>query len=109
MSFRRAYALLIKLPVESSLRRELVGPVGQWTQSEHMLASVVDSLRIQNWMYGAMHRAENTPMPPRPKPLVRPGDPTPEEQAQQEADKPKFGTAAEQAQALSKMLTGLNA
>lgn len=100
---------MINLPVESSLRREMVGPVGQWTQSEHLLAGLVDSMRVQNWMYAAMHRAENTPMPPRPEPLRRPGDPTPEELAEQEAEKPKFGTAAEQAQALSKMLTGLNA
>lgn len=73
-----------------------------------MLASLVDSMRIQNWMYGSVHRAENTPMPERPEPLRRPGDPTAEELAKQESEKSKFGTAAEQAQALSKMLSGMN-
>lgn len=38
-----------------------------------MLAAAVDHLAIGNWMFSAVNRDEDSPMPEAPEPIPRPG------------------------------------
>lgn len=45
-----------------------------WTDSEHLLAGLFDSLQVLQWMYATAHRDPDKPALPKPEPLPRPGE-----------------------------------
>jgi hypothetical protein len=65
--------LLAHLPAESATYRA-VDPKGaeaaSWTRTDHLLASVFDSLQVLIWQNGNQGRKSPSP---KPKPLPRPG------------------------------------
>lgn len=44
-----------------------------WSDSEHLLAGIFDSLQVLQWMYVSAH-CDKDRRPPFPTPLARPGE-----------------------------------
>lgn len=65
---RRLAALVRHLPRDSATVRA-VEPAAQWSDLEHLVASLLDATRAANWQRGGDKRA------PRPAPVRRPGQP----------------------------------
>lgn len=71
LTWRQVIVWIRHLPAESALaRRGLVGEQS-WSVSEHLLASVVDTLRALDWHYVSAHTADEPP--PAPIMVRRPG------------------------------------
>jgi hypothetical protein len=70
MSIRRLATLIRYLPSDSATVRAL-DPSSQWSTTDHLLAAVVDTLRVANWQ-----RAGDRRVSP-PTPLQRPGEARP--------------------------------
>lgn len=77
MTMRRLWVLASQLPLDSPLRRALVGPEEyQWTPELRMAASIQEQLQYVAWVIGATnaHRFKNKKNPvPDPVPIPRPG------------------------------------
>jgi hypothetical protein len=66
--------LLRFLPRESVTVQEILGDEARWSDTEHLLALAVDSMRSLNWLYSHGSRAfKGVPKKP-PDPVRRPGD-----------------------------------
>jgi hypothetical protein len=65
LSSRRLLVLVDNLPRESATARAVHGEQLQWGHTEHLLADVVDLLRILVWQMGGKGQ--------RPDPIPRPG------------------------------------
>jgi hypothetical protein len=68
LTWRRLGSLLERLPRDSQTVRELYGSKTEWSVADHLLAHVVDAVRIGNWQRSGDKKAK------RPKPFPRPGD-----------------------------------
>lgn len=69
VSWRALLAYVEHLPRQSAAAAEMVGEKSRWSDSEHLLAALVDLTQLHVWMAskdGAKNRN-------RPKPLRRPG------------------------------------
>jgi hypothetical protein len=64
--------LIDAMPAESATIRSLAGEPG-WTVTDHLLATVVDTLSISNWLFVAANSGKNSNNP-KPKPLPRFGE-----------------------------------
>lgn len=63
--------LLHHLPRESSYVQAVVGTEARWGDTEHLLATLIDSVQVTNYLTGQAHfKSKPTP----PKPITRPGD-----------------------------------
>lgn len=71
LPWRRLRALIRHLPADAALVRKLAGPAPAWGATEHLLASVVDSLSSTNYLLRRAHFKGN---PTPPKPVPRPVD-----------------------------------
>lgn len=71
-TWRRLGALIRYLPREASTVQEILGDEARWSDNEHLLALVVDSVAYLGWMFAGVH-AKNAPKRP-PDPVRRPGD-----------------------------------
>jgi hypothetical protein len=72
LTWRRLRVLLGQLPRESGLVQRTGGDVVRWGSQEHLLASVVDELRILDWHYVSSHSRGRVPAPPLiPRPGVK--------------------------------------
>lgn len=76
LTWRRLRVLLGQLPRESGLVQRTGGDAVRWGAQEHLLASVVDELRIIDWHYVSSHSRKRVPSPPM---IPRPGVRTPSE------------------------------
>lgn len=56
-----------------------------------MLAAAVDHLAIGNWMFSAVNRDEDSPMPEAPEPIPRPGAESEPSSPDDEAEPPPSG------------------
>ncbi|WP_228562472.1 hypothetical protein [Catenulispora rubra] len=56
-----------------------------------MLAAAVDHLAIGNWMFSAVNRDEDSPMPEAPEPIPRPGEAEASSSPDGEAEPPPSG------------------
>lgn len=72
LTYRRLGVLLKALPRESLVVREISGPVAEWSQLEHLMATMVDELRGLCYAYVSAHSGKGK-KPPKPNPIVRPG------------------------------------
>jgi hypothetical protein len=85
LTWRRLGVLIRRLPPESATMTALRvahpdsvtedGPdpaEGQWSQTEMLLAALVDSVRILQWTYVSAH-VDKGQRPERPQPIPRPG------------------------------------
>jgi hypothetical protein len=73
LSARRLRVLIKHLPRDSALVGELHGDTAEWGLAEHLLAGAVDELAVGNWLFVAANSDENADVPPRPRPVPRPG------------------------------------
>jgi len=67
LSYGRLFTILKHSPRESAFVRSLAGDAALWSQTDHMLAAVVDQLAVVSWQLQGDKRAA------RPQPLPRPG------------------------------------
>lgn len=112
LTFRQVFNYVKHLPNDSALRREISGPIAQWSQSEHLLAGVIDEIRMLTWTLKQIQTEDKIEFPNL---LRRPGDPDPDldpevdedDLNEEEAAYAKMGSADEQAQSLMAVLTGL--
>lgn len=44
-----------------------------WSTSEHLLAVLIDEVRISNWLFAVANTPKGKRRPARPEPLPRPG------------------------------------
>jgi hypothetical protein len=84
---------------ESATVRKKAGPTATWSQTEHLLAALIDSMNSLIYLYQSAHVGTNVHVP-KPVPVRRPGDPDPVEES-------AFPSAAEQAQQVAMMLKRL--
>jgi hypothetical protein len=54
-------------------RRDKLGEAAAWSTEAHLLAEAIDELRVLRYLYVAAHRQRDTPAPPRPQLVPRPG------------------------------------
>ena len=73
LTWRRLDVLLRHLPRESSFVQAVGGDAARWSDSEHLLAGVIDVLQVGNYLTTRAHFKGN---PPKPKPIRRPGEST---------------------------------
>jgi hypothetical protein len=81
--------LVRHLPADGILARARAGGA-LWSDVEHLLAGVFDSLQVLQWMYATAHRDPDRLPLPHPEPLPRPG----EESAPEPAPASKYLPAA---------------
>ena len=67
LSLRRLNALISNLPPDCALSRAIDPEVAAWSVTDHLLATVIDTLQTANWQRGGDANAA------RPKPFPRPG------------------------------------
>lgn len=75
LTWRRLAVLLSHLPRESAYVQAVAGDTARWGDTEHLLAGVIDSIRVGNFytaMAASNRRFKDPPSPPCPIP--RPGD-----------------------------------
>jgi hypothetical protein len=71
LTWRQVIVWIRHLPTDSALaRRGVLGP-GAWSIRDHMLASVIDSIRLVDWHYVSAHVPDEVPPPTM---IRRPGD-----------------------------------
>lgn len=104
LTFRQVYNLILQLPNDSALKKELAGPVALWSQSEHMIASVIDELRVLKYITFVANGGKDIKYP---EPIRRPGTPEDEKENPKDDLTKKFGTAEEQAQKVFGMLSSM--
>jgi len=73
LTARRLRVLIQHLPRDAALVRAVHGEDAGWGLTEHLLAAAVDHLAAGNWMFAAVHTAEDGDPPERPEPVRRPG------------------------------------
>lgn len=73
LSLRRLAVLVRGLPADSATARAL-DPSLQWSSTEHLLAHVLDVLRVGNWLVVESNKRKGA-RNPFPQPVPRPGDP----------------------------------
>lgn len=89
MTWRRLRVLIENLPAESAtwtaLRNDLTAQElaeqaekgepekGRWSQSEQLLASVVDAVRRVEWVLWSVNIEQKSKRPDQPEPVRRPG------------------------------------
>lgn len=76
LSLRRLAVLVRGLPVDSATARAY-DPSLQWSTTEHLLAHVLDVLRVGNWLTVETNKKKGA-RNPYPTPIPRPGDEPPE-------------------------------
>jgi hypothetical protein len=72
LSLRRLAVMVRGLPADSATARA-VEPYLQWSPTEHLLAHVLDVLRVGNWLVVESNKRKGS-RNPYPKPIPRPGD-----------------------------------
>jgi hypothetical protein len=70
LTWRRLRTLIRHLPLDSATARAQHGEAVAWSDTEHLLAGIVDLLAGANWQRA---QAGSKNRIPRPKPLPRPG------------------------------------
>lgn len=78
LSWRRMRLLIAHLPRESLTAVAVHGPPPVWGETEHLLASIVDTLRAEGWgLRATLIRlfTKSGDVGRQPKPMRRPGDP----------------------------------
>lgn len=73
LTYRRFGVLLRRLPRESNYVQEIGGPSLAWTHTEHLLAAVVNELRVLDWHYLSAHTPKNSAKPKKPRFVEAPG------------------------------------
>lgn len=61
------------MPWDSEYARSHYGDKAAWTQSEHLLATLIDAIQAGNYQFARVHSKRGHP-PEKPKPFPRPGD-----------------------------------
>lgn len=105
LTFRQVCNLILQLPDESALRKELGGPATIWSHTDYLLAGLIDEMKYQTWVMMKMKIPDfKTEFP---KPIRRPGDPEKTEALEEDEITKKFGTVEEQGQKFVAMLGGM--
>lgn len=68
LTYGRLLTILRGLPRDSAFAMSVLGEAGTWSQTDHLLAAVVDQLAVVSWQLQGDRRAA------RPQPLPRPGE-----------------------------------
>lgn len=76
LSWRRLGSLLRYLPREAVTVQLIVGDEARWSDIEHLLAFIGDTISHQSWMFLQVN-AKNAPKKP-PSLIPRPGDAAPD-------------------------------
>lgn len=71
LTWRRLGVLLRELPRDSATAKALYGPRVEWSDTEYLLAGVVDLLAQGNWMFA---RVNSKAKVAHPEPVRRPGE-----------------------------------
>ncbi|MFE0151386.1 hypothetical protein ACFWY5_29865 [Nonomuraea sp. NPDC059007] len=104
LSFRRLTILVIRLlnmPGESSLAEAQFGERARWGYREHLLADVIDQLKVSNWLTVQVNKAEGFENP-YPDPHPRPG----ETRASIPSNEQDFASPEEVATLFARLATG---
>lgn len=119
LTFRQVFNYVKQLPNDSALRREISGPIAQWSQTDHLLAGVIDEVRVLAWILKQVNSEDRIDFPdlvPRPGDVKSKDEDEIDEddldedeiiQRRQEAAYEKMGSAEDQAASLNAMLMGL--
>ena len=61
--------------------RSRIGERAAWGETEHLLASTIDTINHQTWLLAMIYRDREKPEPKHPDPVPRPGQTRPEKPA----------------------------
>jgi len=92
MTLRRLRVLVEHLPPDSATARAVLGHT--WQSAEWLLADIRDDMARLVTAFLNAHRDEKSPELQWPEPVWRPGDPSPEEKAQQQEQERAANRAA---------------
>lgn len=79
MSWAKLERLIGQLPRQSRTTKLVVGDKARWGETDYLLANVYDAVNALTWITVSAHSAKGK-RPPKPRPMLRPGQHDPSRQ-----------------------------